>query len=303
MKKGGDEKNLQNDIAQHDAVARVPLGERKFNLNSRESRVDPVMPVQIKHEYEVEKKRYKYTAKVELNSQSHNTSMSSNSSLWPLAGNNENIEQKPILLNVNTLSSLENNVRMLIETSRSMCAVLTAELEAAKEKYEHDIGRVKKGELSEETDARLESMRIERDTARNYAKSVLAEMKTMKVQLQDDYRKKLLDYQEKTEEKHQRDLAELRCNHVIAMENECNAQIESLRKEYDEKIAESERQMLEMCNEKDRFEKELNEKYKKSVDGIRTRAEAEREKAMQCVCCGEYSKENLVCSKPCAQMW
>ncbi|XP_031638070.1 uncharacterized protein LOC116350416 [Contarinia nasturtii] len=311
------------DQYQFDTMQRNPFVPRRSNVMAATQLCGNSMgSVQIKREYDevckIEEKRIKYNANVELNTQfmaQGNGIVEMNTPslpmpINPLASYDENprIDQnqtKSSEITVDILSSLEDNVGALIASSKSTCDALNAELQAMKEKYENGnpVNHAKNDELA----AQLKAMRLEAESV------CLGKMERMKEQFQADFHKKLWDYQEKTEKEHNRRVAELQCNHVIEIENgkeQFNAQMERLKMEHAEQIAEMERDMQDLILKKDTIEGELTDKYKKIVIGIRRTAAAERaqleEKSkatMRCICCGEDGKENLVCSKPCAQMW
>lgn len=300
------------------------------NFNAMHSMyVNPLIyhqPVPVKQEIgedcAVKEERYRALRQVQWNASGYKahdsvpnpfeapfgSSTMSNNNLY---AQNDAMETKPDIMTFNMLSSLENGVKDLVDTSKSVCDALCVELKANKLKCNEDKSLFQ-AKISELT-VQLNAITLDRDLAHLEVTNTLKQIEVMEAQFQAKQSKTLWDYQEKTEKEHDRVLADLRVQHIIELENEKElfaAEIESLKMEHSKAIAAIERNTQVAIEAKNNVKAELENKYKNIIAGIMSTVESERaqfieqsKRKMMCACCGILLQENIVCSERCAQWW
>ncbi|XP_055307644.1 uncharacterized protein LOC129571816 [Sitodiplosis mosellana] len=91
-------------------------------------------------------------------------------------------------------------------------------------------------------------------------------------------------------------------------QSQFSIQIANLTKIYSEKEADMEEKAQAAIEAKNRIEKELENKYKNIVAGVKANAELERSQIVQqgltrCMCCKNLLKVESFCNEKCARMW
>ncbi|XP_055306273.1 uncharacterized protein LOC129570615 [Sitodiplosis mosellana] len=263
-------------------------GQRQYNVNigemhqMRQMYDGPMLAGHIKQEVgevcEIEEKRYRISRQVQWNqgivrgpinmcdpSIQLGASMmsSSNRSAYQF----QRIQPEPKMLPATVLSTLEANVKSLIEDAKSTCEAFSNQVKTNTESHGKEIAGYRStiAELTIQRDALV----LERDLAnleKTEIKNAMLELKT--------------NLEAKLETEYDNAVAQIRVQHVIDLEREkeqFSAQIDSLKKKLSEEVAEKQAAI----EAKDEIEEELEIKYQKIVAGIKAKAELNRTQLME----------------------
>lgn len=265
---------------------------------------------------EIQEKRYRISRQVQWNSGPVHVPL--NAPNPPMQSAMPNIDQstyhfkveepQPKIWATNMLSCLEVNISSLIADCKSTCEALNTELKETKEKHGKEIFgyQSKIDELIVQRDALV----LERDLANLETNAEVEKWEKSLLELKNNLEAKHQQILMKFEEDRNSELAHLRVKHVIDLEKEkeqFSAQIEILKKEHSEKVADMENQIHVKVNN---AKNDLENKYEKIVERIKQTAELKRSQIVEqskgstrCMCCGELLKVELYCNEQCGQMW
>lgn len=298
-------------------------GHGQNNVDQMGQRIERLMMApKIKQElddvHEVQEKRIRISSKVEWNQSAGYGPINVSNSSMP--DNNRSVNQlqlmvpEPKFWTPNILSTLEANVKKLVEDCKSTCEALSIALRESNKKLAGHQLKI------DELNIQLDALMLERNLSNleiNEAKETIAkaqnDMDELKTKLEAKFNQAYNELQENLEKKHDSDLAQLRVQHVINLENETeqfSTRIESLKKEHSDQVADMKIQIQAAIEAKHNIETELNKKYQQIVAGIKQTAESERTQLMEqakgstrCICCGELNKVEVFCNEQCTQIW
>lgn len=275
---------------------------------------DPNTPVQFKQEVcEIEEKRYRFSRQVQWN-QSVVLNPANVCNPLPQQGPSmmsdgngaayrfQRAQAEPKMWPASMLSTLEENIKSLVQESKATCEALCARLKTSTENYEKQIA----GYCST-----IDELAIQRDSLmleRNLANLAM-------LQLEAKQKQTLIELECEWEKKQNIALAQLRMQHDIDLKNEkeqMSTQIDRLKKEIAAQmlLAENVTILENLIEAKNNIIEEIESKYEKMLADINAKAELDRAEFEQqnrgmtrCTCCGATLKVKLFCNEQCAEMW